>query len=129
MPVPVVVGNWKMNTSIDEAVQLTQEMNEALDAVAGVEKVLCPPFVSLEAVSKVIRHTSIKLGAQNIYYEQKGAFTGEISPTMLGGLCQYVILGHSERRQHTGRNRNRPAYKSQGEGRAGGRTTPRPLRR
>ena len=102
MPVPVVVGNWKMNTSIDEAVQLTQEMNEALDAVAGVEKVLCPPFVSLEAVSKVIRHTSIKLGAQNIYYEQKGAFTGEISPTMLGGLCQYVILGHSERRQHLG---------------------------
>ena len=102
VPVPVVVGNWKMNTSIDEALTLVRDMLEALDGVTGVEKVLCPPFISLAPVSRVIQGTSIKLGAQNMHHQGKGAFTGEISPTMIAGLCQYVILGHSERRQHFG---------------------------
>ena len=102
MPVPVVAGNWKMNTSVREALKLARDMVEALDSVAGVEKVMCPPFVWLEAVSKVIQGSSVKLGAQNMYHEPNGAYTGEISPTMLAGLCQYVILGHSERRQHFG---------------------------
>ena len=102
MPVPIVAGNWKMNTSVDEALKLAQDMVEALDSISTVEVVLCPPFVSLEPVGRVIRGSSIRLGAQNMYYQEKGAFTGEISPMMLKGLCQYVILGHSERRQHFG---------------------------
>ena len=91
-----------MNTSVDEAFKLAQDMREALDSVARVEKVLCPPFISLEPVSKVLQGSSIKLGAQNMHDQEKGAFTGEISPTMLAGMCQYVILGHSERRRHFG---------------------------
>ena len=99
MPVPVVAGNWKMNTGVEEAVKLVRDMKEDLDAIPGVEKVLCPPFISLEPVSRLLLETSIRLGAQNMHQEEKGAFTGEISPGMLAGLCQYVILGHSERRQ------------------------------
>ena len=102
MPVPIVAGNWKMNTSVGEAVGLAREMLAALDSVKGVEMVLCPPFISLEVVSKVIKGSSIELGAQNMHHQEKGAFTGEISPAMLSGLCRYVILGHSERRQHFG---------------------------
>ena len=102
MPVPVVVGNWKMNTTVAEAVQLAHELKEALDSVSQVEKVICPPTISLEQVYGVIQGSSIKLGAQNMHYAEKGAFTGEISPTMMSGLCRYVILGHSERRQHFG---------------------------
>ena len=102
MPFPIVAGNWKMNTSTEEALTLARDMLEALDAVTGVEKVLCPPFISLEPVSRLIQGTSIKLGAQNTHHEENGAFTGEISPTMIAGLCEYVILGHSERRQHFG---------------------------
>ena len=102
MPIPIVAGNWKMNTSIGEAVELAISMVKALDAVSGVQKVLCPPFVSLESVGRAIAGSSISLGAQNMYYQEKGAFTGEVSPAMLAGLCRFVILGHSERRQHFG---------------------------
>ena len=102
MPAPVVAGNWKMNTSVNEALRLALDMVEALDSIPRVEKVLCPPFISLELVSRVTRGSSIKLGAQNMHYQEKGAFTGEISPVMLAGMCQYVILGHSERRQQFG---------------------------
>ena len=89
-----------MNTTIDEAVTLAKGMVESLDSIPGVEKVVCPPFVSLEQLGRVFHGTSVKLGAQNMHHQEKGAFTGEISPTMLANLCQYVILGHSERRQH-----------------------------
>ena len=102
MPVPIVVGNWKMNTSVKEALELVLDVLEPLDSVQGVEKVLCPPFISLDPVSKVIKGSSIQLGAQNMHHQEKGAFTGEISPAMLIPLCRYVILGHSERRQHFG---------------------------
>ena len=101
MPRPIVAGNWKMNTSVDEAVRLTLDL-KPLDHVPLVEKVICPPFVSLDAVSRVLEGSSIKLGAQSMYYKDKGAFTGEISPAMLANMCQFVILGHSERRQHFG---------------------------
>ena len=77
-------------------------MKEKLHPVAGVEKVLCPPFISLATVKELIKGTSIKLGAQNMYFEPGGAYTGEISPTMLAGLCEFVILGHSERRGYFG---------------------------
>jgi len=100
MRLPLIAGNWKMNTTVSEAVALVKEMRGGLDEVANVEKVVCPPFVSLQAVRDLLKGTSIKLGAQNLYYEYKGAYTGEISPLMLAELCEYVILGHSERRQY-----------------------------
>lgn len=100
MRVPLIAGNWKMNNNITQAVRLVRTMLPDLDGVPGVEKVLCPPFVSLSAVKELIKGTSIKLGAQNMYYKDKGAYTGEISSLMLVELCDFVILGHSERRQH-----------------------------
>jgi triosephosphate isomerase len=99
MRVPMIAGNWKMNATVDEAVHLVKEMCPEIDKIKGVEKVVCPSFVSLTAVKEVIEKTSLKLGAQNLYYEEKGAYTGEISTEMLAGLCEYVIIGHSERRQ------------------------------
>jgi triosephosphate isomerase len=102
MRIPFVAGNWKMNTTATEAEELVFEMLEKLDMIEGVEKVLCPPFVSLVAVNMMLRGSSIKLGAQNMYFETKGAYTGEISPLMLSELCEFVILGHSERRWYFG---------------------------
>jgi triosephosphate isomerase len=100
MRTPIIAGNWKMNTTLEEATALVREMVVPLDAIDGVEKVLCPPFISLAAVKEIIKGTSIKLGAQNMYFEGKGAYTGEISPLMLSGLCKFVIIGHSERRKY-----------------------------
>ena len=100
MRVPMIAGNWKMNTTVDEAAELVNEMCQGLDAVDNVDKVICPPFVSLTAVRKLIEGSSIKLGAQNMYFEEKGAYTGEISPAMIADLCEFVIIGHSERRQY-----------------------------
>ena len=102
MPTPIVAGNWKMNTTLDEAIALLSQLCDDLDAIPGVEKVVCPPFISLAAASSLLEGTSIGLGAQNMHHEAKGAYTGEVSPDMLAGLCQYVILGHSERRQYFG---------------------------
>jgi triosephosphate isomerase len=98
----MIAGNWKMNTTVAEAAELVKAMKEKLHHIAGVEKVLCPPFVSLTTVKELIKGTSIKLGAQNMYFERSGAYTGEISPPMLAGLCEFVILGHSERRGYFG---------------------------
>lgn len=98
MRIPIIAGNWKMNTNVGEANDLVSVMKKRLNRISKVEKVLCPPFVSLITVKESIKGTSIKLGAQNIHYENAGAFTGEISPIMLQGLCDYVIIGHSERR-------------------------------
>jgi len=89
-----------MNTNVSEATDLVRAMLAELDGITGVEKVLCPPFVSLTAIKELVKGTSIELGAQNIYFEHKGAYTGEISPRMLVGLCNFVIIGHSERRQY-----------------------------
>ena len=99
MPTPLVAGNWKMNTTLAEAVDLASAMRDPLDAIQGVEKVICPPFISLKAVKDVLDGSSSRVGAQNMHYEERGAFTGEVSPRMVADLCQYVILGHSERRQ------------------------------
>ena len=95
---PLIAGNWKMNTTVQEARTLADALASNLSGLAGAEVLLCPPFISLTAVSEAISGTTLKLGAQNIHPEPKGAFTGEISPTMLSGLCGYVIIGHSERR-------------------------------
>ena len=102
MRIPFVAGNWKMNTIVTEAEKLILEMLDGLDRIEGVEKVLCPPFVSLLAVNMMLRDSSIKLGAQNMYFETEGAYTGEVSPLMLSELCEFVILGHSERRWYFG---------------------------
>jgi triosephosphate isomerase len=102
MRIPFVAGNWKMNTTVTEAERLVIEMLEKLDRIEGVEKVLCPPFVSLISISMMLQDSSIKLSAQNMYFETKGAYTGEISPLMIGELCEFVILGHSERRWYFG---------------------------
>ncbi len=102
MRIPLVAGNWKMNTTVAEAEELASSMRDKLEGIKGVEKVLCPPFVSLAAVGKVLQGSSVKLGAQNMYFEAKGAYTGEVSPAMLKGLVEFVILGHSERRLYFG---------------------------
>lgn len=97
---PLIAGNWKMNTSIEEAINLIKTMQPELEKIKGVEKVLCPPFVSLMVARGLTKKSTVRLGAQNVFYEEKGAYTGEISPLMLSGLCDYVIIGHSERRQY-----------------------------
>lgn len=99
---PIVAGNWKMNLGPNEARDFAASILSDLVTVRGVEIVLCPPSISLPAVHAVLSGTNIKLGAQNMYYVEQGAFTGEISPKMLEGLADYVILGHSERRTHFG---------------------------
>lgn len=100
--IPIIAGNWKMNKSPEEALALVRALLPELRSFAGVEIVLCPPFVSLPAVGEALRGTSIGLGAQNMHWERAGAFTGEVSPQMLAGWCSHVVLGHSERRQYFG---------------------------
>ncbi len=100
MRMPLIAGNWKMNTTVAEALELVKAMKDELEKVIGVESVVCPPFVSLAAVKGLLEGSSVKLGAQNLFFEEKGAYTGEISPVMVADLCEYVIIGHSERRQY-----------------------------
>ncbi len=100
MRVPVIAGNWKMNSTVGEATALVKAMRNELEKVSGVDKIICPPFVSLAPVRELIKDSSIKLGAQNLHFAEKGAYTGEISPLMLADLCEFVIIGHSERRQY-----------------------------
>ncbi|HET6477587.1 MAG TPA: triose-phosphate isomerase [Dehalococcoidales bacterium] len=100
MRVPLIAGNWKMNTTVAEALELVRAMKDELEKVISVEKIVCPPFVSLAPVKELLTGSPIKLGAQNLFFAEKGAYTGEISPLMVADLCEYVIIGHSERRQH-----------------------------
>jgi triosephosphate isomerase len=102
MRTPFVAGNWKMNKTVAEARDLVFKMSNQLREIGGVEKVLCPPFTSLVAVSALLEGTDIGLGAQDMHWEEKGAFTGEVSPAMVKEFCRYVILGHSERRAYFG---------------------------
>jgi triosephosphate isomerase len=102
MRTPFVAGNWKMNKTVAEARDLVFKMNMKLREIKGVEKVLCPPAMSLLAVSALLEGTDTGLGAQNMHWEEKGAFTGELSASMVREYCRYVILGHSERRAYFG---------------------------
>lgn len=102
MRTPFVAGNWKMNKTIGEARELVATMAPKLNEIKGVEKVLCPPFVALNEVSNLLKGTELGLGAQNMHWEEKGAFTGEVAPAMIKELCGYIILGHSERRTYFG---------------------------
>jgi len=99
---PIVAANWKMYTTVRTAAELCQALRENIDGVRGVEKVICPPFVFLALARETLAGSSIKVGAQNVFWEEKGAFTGEVSPPMLADLCEYVIVGHSERRKYFG---------------------------
>jgi triosephosphate isomerase len=97
---PLAAGNWKLNKNIAETSELLKELLPGLDSIDGVEKLVCPPFTSLETAAQMLKGSSINVGAQNIFWEESGAFTGEISPGMLKELCTYVIIGHSERRTY-----------------------------
>lgn len=99
----IIAGNWKMNKNITESIDLANGIQRSVYDIEDIEIVLCPPFTSLGDVHEIIASTNVKLGAQDVYWEAEGAFTGEISCGMLKGVgCEYVIIGHSERRQFFG---------------------------
>ena len=101
--IPLMTGNWKMNKTVEEAVDLVKQLKVTISRVKGVEVAVAPPFTALYAVSKELKDSTIHLAAQNMFWEEKGAFTGEVSPLMLKEMgCAYVIIGHSERRQFFG---------------------------
>ena len=100
---PIMAGNWKMNKTSTEARDLASKLLPLVAGVKDREIVLAPPFTALNAVADAIKGTNVALSAQNLFWEDKGAFTGEISAEMLLDLgCKYVIIGHSERRQYFG---------------------------
>ncbi len=98
----LVAGNWKMNKTAAEARDLVSTMSPKLREISNVEKVVCPPFIAIPALAALLEGSGIGLGAQNMHWEEKGAFTGEVSPGMVKEFCKYVIIGHSERRAYFG---------------------------
>ncbi len=91
-----------MNKTVAEARELVSVLQVKLGEIAGVEKVLCPPYLAIPAIAEMLQGSGIGLGAQNLYWQEKGAFTGEVAPNMVKEFCQYVIIGHSERRTYFG---------------------------
>jgi triosephosphate isomerase len=102
MRTPFVAGNWKMNKTSTEAKALVLELKDGLEKITDVEIVVCPPFTSVPAVSKLLESSSIGVGTQNVHWEENGAYTGEISASMVKEFAKYVIIGHSERRTYFG---------------------------
>ncbi|MFW5709493.1 MAG: triose-phosphate isomerase [Chloroflexota bacterium] len=100
MRTPIIAGNWKMHMTVDESVEFVKALAPALAPHSGVERVVGPVFVALPGVAAALVDTDIKVCAQNVHWEDSGAFTSQISPTMLKGLVEYVIIGHSECRQY-----------------------------
>lgn len=102
MRTKTIAGNWKMNKDFPQTEDLITGLKKALSFdLKGVKVIICPPFTSLELAHRLIQGSPMELGAQNMYHEDEGAFTGEVSPRMLTAVgCKYVILGHSERRQY-----------------------------
>ena len=94
----MIAGNWKMNTDVVSGLELAREILERSDGITGVEKIVCPPFVALAGISELLGGSSVHVGAQNVSANENGAYTGEISTSMLEGLVSHVIVGHSERR-------------------------------
>lgn len=99
---PFVAGNWKMNKTGEEARMLVADMLSELRAVSAIDRAVCPPFPYLMPIAAMLTGSGIDVGAQNMYWEASGAFTGEVSPAMVAEFCQYIILGHSERRAYFG---------------------------
>ena len=102
MRTPVAAANWKCHTRLDSAVELARGLREAIDGIAGVEKVICPPFVYLAAVGAALDASSLRLGSQDVHWEDDVAATGEIGPQQAAELARYAIIGHSERRHQFG---------------------------
>ncbi len=102
MRVPVIAANWKCHTRLESATALARGLLQTIDSLEGVEKVVCPPFVYLFAVGVALRGSSIRLGAQDVHWEDDVAATGEVGPQMAAELAQYAIIGHSERRHQFG---------------------------
>lgn len=99
---PVLAGNWKMNKTAQEAVELVKAMKDELAAYGAAEVVFCPPFLAVPDVSRLLAGTAYGVGAQDLYWKESGAYTGEVAPNMVAEFCQYVIIGHSERREYFG---------------------------
>ena len=100
---PLIAGNWKMFKTCAEAVDTARQLMDLVADISDTEVMIAPPFTALASVAEILKKSRILLGAQNMYWEKEGAFTGEISPHMLVSAgCQYVIIGHSERRQYFG---------------------------
>jgi triosephosphate isomerase len=95
---PLIAGNWKMHTTSQECVALCDDLRRLIDRVEGVDKVVCPPFPYLHLAVERLEGSTLAVGAQNVHWEEQGAYTGEVSPMMLAELVQFVIIGHSERR-------------------------------
>lgn len=102
MRIPIIAGNWKMNKIPAEAVEFVREIRYPLNQIEGVDIAVCPPFLAIPAVAEALQATKIGVGAQNMHFAEKGAYTGEVAPNMLTPFCRYVILGHSERRAYFG---------------------------
>ncbi|ABY37003.1 MAG TPA: triose-phosphate isomerase [Chloroflexus aurantiacus] len=103
MRIPLIAGNWKMYKTVGEATTLVRDLLAGLGELSDREAIVCPPFTALAAVAALVADSPLGLGAQNLYPEAQGAFTGEVSPPMLVDIgCRYVIIGHSERRQYFG---------------------------
>jgi len=102
MRTPILAGNWKMYKTIAEALELVNALKGPLDNLQGVEKAVCVPFTALSSVANALVGSSVMVGAQDMYWEDDGAFTGEVSPVMLKEVASHVIIGHSERRQYFG---------------------------
>lgn len=102
MRTPFIAGNWKMNKTADEAVAFVNQVKDALNAIEGVDIAFCPPFMAIPAMAAALKGTKVGVGAQNMYFEASGAYTGEVAANMLTPFCKYVIIGHSERRQYFG---------------------------
>ncbi len=97
---PIIAGNWKMHTTAESCLELCRAVRERVEDVEGVEKVVCPPFPFLIMAAEHLKGGSLKVGAQNMHWEEKGAYTGEVSTPMLRGIVDFVIIGHSERRAY-----------------------------
>ncbi|HZD10445.1 MAG TPA: triose-phosphate isomerase [Candidatus Binatia bacterium] len=98
MRTPIIAANWKMNFTVEQARSFVRSIRNDLNAVTAVKSVICPPAIDIPTVYDVLQGTNVGVGAQNMYYEESGAFTGEIAPPMITPFCEFVILGHSERR-------------------------------
>lgn len=98
---PFISANWKMNKTIEETEEFINSFLPMVKDITDVDILLAPPFISLQTAARLLKASNVKLGAQNVFYEEKGAYTGEISPAMLrSACCSHVIIGHSERRQY-----------------------------
>jgi len=111
---PLIAGNWKMNKTITESISLVKELVDFVKGYQETEIVICPPYTSLWVTKELIQDTNILLGAQNMYFQDEGAYTGEISASMLQNIgCHYVIVGHSERREYFHESSQEVAWKVQ----------------